>query len=360
MMVVFSHLIAYFLARSTSQYNSDYLKFITDGWLAVWIFFVLSGYALSASQLNSEKRNLAQAAVARYFRLCIPILFTSLIAYFVLKMGLFYNIRAAEAAGSSQSWLGGFYTFDANLYEVIKFSLFDVFFAYDTLKTYNPPLWTMSIELAGSFIIYSYLGIFRSGGRTLWVVALALALLLLLKNAPLACFMFGYLIAELNTRFPANKSVLVEVLSIAAFAAVVMVATYSRPEDVRAVCLMAVVAVLSVAYSSALRGFFSGRLSGFLGKISFSLYLIHMVVICSLSSYLFIDLPRHGFENGASSNIILISTFLACVVCAYLLLPIERLSIFYSKKIAALILDLGRGSRKVESSAVSSMLKDGA
>ena len=44
------------------------LRFISDGNLAVLIFFVLSGYALSVGHLNLAKKKLALATTSRYFR----------------------------------------------------------------------------------------------------------------------------------------------------------------------------------------------------------------------------------------------------------------------------------------------------
>jgi len=92
-----------------------FVNFITDGHLAVLIFFVLSGYALSVGQLNLAKRKLALATTSRYFRLMMPILITSLIAYLLLKLNLMFNLQVATIPERSSGWLGTFYKFDANI-----------------------------------------------------------------------------------------------------------------------------------------------------------------------------------------------------------------------------------------------------
>jgi hypothetical protein len=47
LMVVLSHLLPCFLAITTPAYRHWYLTFVSDGNFAVYIFFVLSGFALS-------------------------------------------------------------------------------------------------------------------------------------------------------------------------------------------------------------------------------------------------------------------------------------------------------------------------
>ena len=53
LMVLLEHVVKDFLASvQPIQYNSQFLSFITDGHFAVAIFFVLSGYVLTVSQLS--------------------------------------------------------------------------------------------------------------------------------------------------------------------------------------------------------------------------------------------------------------------------------------------------------------------
>ena len=249
------HLVACFLALSTPELklskerlaadiaSNDYLdialgiflRIVSDGKLAVMVFFVLSGYALSVNHLNLSRRNLALATAARYFRLMIPILFTSLIAYALLKAGLFFNTAAATTPENSSGWLGTFYRFDADLKNVLMFASYDVFFRYDEDTTYNSSLWTMPIELAGSVLIYAYLGIFRTTEAIYWKVALLATAALAMVGPPYACFMVGYLIAELNGKIrdrprsiDAASSRRREAVLISAFAGALVSSAYFR------------------------------------------------------------------------------------------------------------------------------------
>lgn len=343
LMILFHHLIKSFLISSTPEYDKVYLRFITDGHLAIMIFFVLSGFALSTSRLDMEKRNLALAASARYFRLAIPIIFTSLIAYSLLKLGLFFNLQAAVSSKIPIAWLGSFYSFDASLKNALVFSIFDVFFKYDALSTYNSSLWTMPIELQGSFLVFSLLAIFRITDKPQWKAISILAVFLWLTSPIYSCFVLGYLIAEINFKYSPitpQKTRTIEIISVIAFLSVILISTVARPgnDNDKYTVLMAAGLILSVCYSTRLRNFFTNSLSQFLGEISFPLYLIHIMVICSWSSYLFIKLPLLGLDELTSANINLISTTIICLLFAKILTPVEKYSIYSSKAISRKIL----------------------
>ncbi len=333
-MVVFSHLIACFLVLSTPAYKTKLLSFISDGRLAVFIFFVLSGYALSASQHGKKNLNLSFLIIARYLRLAIPIFVTGSIAYILLKSGLFFNLAAATTPETSSDWLGTFYKFKPGILHAIQFSLYDVFFSYDGARTYNPALWTMTVELIGSVLIYFYLATVTKRTKGILVATGAMAAFLLYKSPYYACFAFGFLIYELNSRVFIKRNYLTELASIGCFSAIPLISTFYRPDNDKITCLMAVVVILSVSQSDLLRAFFSNPVSRFLGKISFPLYLIQLIVICSISSYLFITLPQHGISGLTASNIIVVITLIISLLLACALLPVEKFSIEFSKRAA--------------------------
>ena len=96
-------------------YRSYYFKFFLDGPLAVYVFFVLSGDALSSSFVMKENyRSLAKLVLKRYFRLTGPILLSCIFAYFILKQGFAFNSIAAKVVGRPD-WLGVFLPFEASV-----------------------------------------------------------------------------------------------------------------------------------------------------------------------------------------------------------------------------------------------------
>jgi len=309
------------------------VRFMSDGHLAVLIFFTLSGYALSIHQLDPNTRELALATCSRYFRLMLPVLITSLFAYLLLKLGLFFNQDIQPA----NSWLGRFYNFDASLAKVLKFALYDVFFNYKENLSYNVALWTMENELIGSFFIYFFLGVFRSNGRPQWIIIIPLTIHLLFSHALLVCFMFGYIIAELNTSYERSQYRIFNVGFTCLFLATAVLTTLARQSD-KLTSVLAALLVLSVSYSGVLKGFFESKASHFLGKISFPLYLLQIPIICSWSSY-FIQHPINGVFPPELSNLLNgFSTIGLCILLSIFFLPIEKISIRISKKIGRSLL----------------------
>src|SRR5580698_1668506 len=90
--------------------SSAWFSFITDGHFAVYVFYVLSGFALTIKFVEKpEAYSVAQAVAARYFRLVIPIFVTSFIAYMLFVCGLFFHHEAAQQTGSG--WLDANFAF---------------------------------------------------------------------------------------------------------------------------------------------------------------------------------------------------------------------------------------------------------
>jgi len=322
-MVLLEHVIKDFLASvQPVQYDSRWLTFVTEGHFAVAIFFVLSGYVLSLSQVNSTK-NLFHLFISRYCRLALPILVTCTITYFLLVSGLFYIA-------------GTYYQFTPTIMGLLKFSLFDVFFNYDSPLTYSPALWTMSAELLGSYALYGLLRCLRGQFRYDILVSIVVAFALLFFKPYIACFIFGYLIAELNLRYLGVSSRIIPITSLLAFISVVGVVSMSQDLDDWLKCLLASVLIVSVSYSPLLKKAFTNSVMLFLGKISFALYLIQFTVIGTLSAYITFQFRAHEFVDLTAANINLAITIVACILFAYLLTPLDTFSIQISKKIGSL------------------------
>src|SRR5262249_47396407 len=83
--------------------NHSPLAFISDGRLAVFVFFVISGVALSYPILKSPTplRTISEMAAIRYPRLTIPIAISSLIAFLLVSAGWMFNKEAGAVTPSS-------------------------------------------------------------------------------------------------------------------------------------------------------------------------------------------------------------------------------------------------------------------
>ncbi|WP_187487490.1 acyltransferase family protein [Duffyella gerundensis] len=345
--VVFGHTMGGVIAINAPNFaNHQWLSFFTNAHLSVLVFFVLSGYVLSISQIFSSKPNLAISTLARYFRLAIPIFTISIIAYILMKLDLFYNVSAAST-DISKSWLGRFFTFEPDFFNVIKYSFYSVFFSYDDHTTYNSSLWTMPIEMMGSLFIYAYLAIFRRE-KFIPLVSIALLVYFFFNNSFLLCFMAGYVLAELKKKKDYKVTGFKDAVMFLSFLSIVYLDTYYRPGTESHQALEAILIVCIISYSSILSKAFSSNISKFMGRISFSLYLVQIVVICSLSSYLKIFLEDANVNIYTSAFINLIITLAACILFARILAPVDEWSVQISKKIAMCILDtISKDSEKI-------------
>jgi peptidoglycan/LPS O-acetylase OafA/YrhL len=322
LMVLLEHVIKDFLvAVQPVKYDSSWLAFITDGHFAVAIFFVLSGYVLSLSQLNSPK-NLFHLFITRYCRLTIPILVTCTITYIFLLLGLVYIT-------------GPYYQFSHTIYGLLKFSFFDVFFDYDNLRSYSPALWTMSTELLGSYILYGVVRYFRGQFRYDILIPIVIAITLLFFRPYIACFIFGYLIAELNLRYLPLNTKLISPVSLLVFTSVVVMVSIYQESDDWLKCLLASALILAISYSPTLKKVFTNSVFLFLGKISFTLYLVQFTVIFSLSAFMVSKSRAYDVVNLATTNFNIAITVIVCILVGYLLVPIDAYSIKISKKIAS-------------------------
>ncbi len=331
LMVVFHHLLPCFLAITTPAYRHWYLTFISDGNLAVYIFFVLSGFALSIRVVQTESPRVpVELALRRYPRLTLPILVSSALAYALMKLHLFFNV-AASVPAHGEEWLATFYRFDPTLWHFLQFALYKVFFHYDVATSYNQVLWTMPAEFFGSMVVFLLCLIFPYL-RAPWIVLGIVSGMMLATNSFLLPFVLGVAMAFAFESAARRKYDHGYVALAASLALILAAAAYSPislegfPTIHRIIerntfptTIFAAVLVFGVSLSARVRRFFSNPLSRYLGSISFPLYLTHTLVICSFSSWLFL--------RRTNVHVVFLASFAVCLVSADLFKYVEHASI---------------------------------
>ena len=192
-------------------------------------------------------------------------------------------------------------------------------------------------------LVYMIIGFFRNTKHQSFFVPIAFIVLFNLVNNPIiACFAIGYVLAELYVAYSERLQSMTWVswLATALFAVPVVFSTFFRTGHHFYLALLASALVLAVSFSNPLKRFFSNKASRFLGRISFPLYLIHLPLICSYSSYLFLQLPQYGYGNQATANIIVATTVPLGLLIAWLMYPIETFSVKAAKKISEVLMKL--------------------
>lgn len=294
-----------------------FLVTLLDGKLAVFVFWFMSGYVISIRLFGvNGMQYLRRALIKRYFRLAIPVLASVLLAYVLMKYGAMYNQQVADRSGPEFQTMRGVFNFEPDFFAALKNALFDSFFNFHYRGSYNPILWTMSPELFGSFCCFFLFLVFRTWrGRYFVFAALAIAALLL-QQFWLATFIAGYMLCDLSHTDNTSSRFVIQAferifsrawrVGLILFILVLINGIYIKYYSGYAKVLVSAGLVIVVMNSAGLRTFFSSRLLNWLGRLSFSLYLVHLPLIYSLSCWLLICLPFGFAVNAILSGIVTI------------------------------------------------------
>ncbi|MGY4626711.1 peptidoglycan/LPS O-acetylase OafA/YrhL [Bradyrhizobium sp. USDA 4486] len=100
--------------------------------------------------------------------------------------------------------------------------------------------------------------------------------------------------------------------------------------------MLVATAIVSLAvFSPFVRHALSSRTSSFFGKISFPLYLIHPILLCSAVSAL--SLTLLPIAGGGAKAITAAFAIVICIIGSVAFVPIERASISFSRRFSKLI-----------------------
>jgi peptidoglycan/LPS O-acetylase OafA/YrhL len=275
-----------------------------SGAIAIFIFFLVSGFSLSYNYLlTSDVKTWARIVGGRYFRLAVPIFFACTAVHIAMLLGAFD--QPTQRLPKFQQMLDFSPTIDHLLY----FSFYGVFFDYR--DTYIGPLWTMRYELIGSFIaLFAVVAVRESAWRLMWFAAVAALLFALASDdyKMLALFPVGCALADLWQRGASNSVTATTglLLIVAAFAI-----RLSLPYSVASWGLAAILFVIGCVSVPIILRFLESRLSGWFGEICFPLYLFHGPVIWLIGEPLFRHTQSVGVRVAIDVTVLVLSVFVA-------------------------------------------------
>jgi len=286
--------------------------------LGVDIFFVLSGFVLALYAHQAAAPLLAMLA-RRWVRLCVPIIVTTIFAYIAVHAGA---CRAAQQAGAitGGGWL--IYLYDPTTYWIpLSSCIQDIFLTFLTghggaVTNIIPPLWTMPIELIGSFALFAAYKSAAFCRLRPWArLAAALAITAFACHSRYGCFCLGAALFELWRILPARP---ISTAGFAIFALGVWLAAtpfvlagtheyillkaYQLGLPIGIIGMTQAGAFLLVAAAlicPPFQSFLRLGICQYLGRISFMLYLVHLPVECSAGAYMFLHAPGSYNERAA-------------------------------------------------------------
>lgn len=295
-----------------------------SGAIAIFIFFIVSGFSLSADYLaRGDLQTWTRTAVSRYFRLVIPIFFACLLVHVAMVLG-----GISPAVDRLAPFRNALH-FEPTVSHLLRFSLYGVFFNYS--DTYIGPLWTMRIELAGSFIALAAALVVRPAPyRPLLFLSMASMLLMFTADsfyAMLALFPIGCALAD-----GFSRGWIARIPSYASAALIIggAIIPLTFPFSVTMWGAIGTTAIVvgCIALPMTRRLLESG-LSAWLGEICFSLYLIHGPVIWLIGE----PLMRHFGHDVTLRVAIDALTVVLSLAAAVAFSPANALAISASRRI---------------------------
>lgn len=343
LIVVIHHfVIAYFWGIYSAEpkfYHYTFEKYIAltplnlliAGDFSVHIFFVLSAIVLARKFYgNNDYGELTKQIFKRYFRLAIPVSIVIVIVSIFVYFGWFYNAKTADFMGSGP-WLRGFFDLTPNFNDIVSEILSSKVFLKDSNK-YNLVFWTLGYELRGSLLVF-LIAIVRN--KIKYRVLLYTMLVIIFFGTYYLSFIFGLILLELMTidklpkiNYKKTIGILIICLTIYLgsnptsgkwiykawndFAILFTKETWMMSHSIAAGLL-----VLIVLTSERVMKVLSTKVFTFLGRISFGLYLLHMIVFASLSCYITYRLMGTGMKFYTIFLLSVIPGFIFSIISAY-------------------------------------------
>jgi peptidoglycan/LPS O-acetylase OafA/YrhL len=329
LIVVFHHLVLLFYpVLNYGEENNSISKYISisplnifyNGDFAVCLFFVLSGYVLSYKYIfSNHPKILVGYAVKRYFRL-MPLIAVSVIFAFILVKLNLINTSVLNSITGSGDWLTDLFKCDTSFITLIKNIFYGVLFLGD--NQYNPVVWSMKVEFVGSMLLFTFL-LLNHKIKAKWILfIIAFALAFYFKQYYYIAFLLGYGLCYLNknklleVRSTILKLILLVIAvmlssfpaawqywhsSIYSFMHFNAIDLYSFYHVVGSALLL----FLIIGHQPSIN-FFSIKPVLFLGKISFPMYLFHLILLVLITNPLFlVFLPYLGYHFSFLLSVVL-------------------------------------------------------
>ena len=333
--MIYSDRMPSHLGNIEQIFSSTPLGLIGAGNFSVCIFFVLSGYVLTQKYfINRDKKIIISGAMRRYIRLFVPVLAVTILSFLMASTGVFhYYIETVMVSGNNN--YDNYWTFTPDIVDAVKQAVWGSFFTGD--DTYNPVLWTMTTEFYGSMLVFA-MALMFGVQRNRWTFYLAASVLFF--NSYYFAFIIGMGLADTfnskTSRFKAdnkmidNKIILSVILFSGLFLGSYPVGTVTN-DSLYAFLNNGLFEIPKLTYhilgagmimfvllnSRWLQQIFSSPVPVFLGKISYSLYLIHFLIISSFTCALFLALhPILPYWTAA---------FISCFLSVLLIIPLSYL-----------------------------------
>lgn len=357
--VVFSHLslsffpfLHHFNAEevSTSVWQSGIhhspFAFWYSGTAAVFLFFVLSGFVLSYAILKKPEQakfKIKSMLIKRYPRLAIPAVISCLVVWAVLQT---IHINSSQMNG----WFQAYVTQDISLRVALYEGTIGSFFFAES--SVNWVLWTMHIELIGSLVLFLLLYVYQLSRMTFYIASIVLPLITLYIKGEgfflgISSFVIGIYYYLYGKQLGLSLSIILLLTGLYLAGVHNNSASYQwiysvLGERTYEYCnfFAGVFIVYSILMSPKLSQILDQKVLIWLGRLSFSIYLLHLIVLYVVGVPIFNYLLSIGLQYTTSAIIAsVIFILITLLISSYYSDWVDQLAIKTSKKISDLILN---------------------
>lgn len=274
------------------SHPQEVFSFINEvffGDMFINVFIAASAYGITSSiYANLQKGgNLRQLILKRYLRLAIPIAFVLLFSAVIHYCGLQWN-KEAEALGGNQL-LTNYYNkvSISGLVKAIFLSPFGI------LEGWLSPAWMLKYIFYGTFMtIALVLGTDGLKKSKIYLVCIYFCFLFYFIDPRMIFIILGYMLfVYIQSKKESKYDLWIAILFFLLYFGL-RAATYHfhfhRHGNVS--YSLALFLIIAVAHSTAIQRFLSTRVMIWLGKISMSVFILHFILLVSVSSWLYIQL----------------------------------------------------------------------
>jgi peptidoglycan/LPS O-acetylase OafA/YrhL len=328
---------------SYSLIGQPYFVFF-NGDAAVAFFFTLSGFVLCWSYFNHQNPNrLLLAFLKRFPRLAGIVTISTTASYILFKFNFYHFQEAAQI--SISPWLASFANsewtveFDPNFWDAITQGL-TTFFTGS--MNYNSNLWTMNSEFFGSMIVFMLACLISNILRYRYL--LYTFIIISVSAIHYAPYIFSFVVGTFlsvyqvmnNKEITTTKAILMIIAGLYMLGYMIPEKSYTwvkvLPEFIQASLhtFGSASIILATLANKPIFNKLNGRFFKLLGKLSFPLYLVHTLVICSASSYLYLQMKKSGSDNQITLVMVFLTTVLISVLVS---IPLSRFDDWWVKSV---------------------------
>ena len=320
-----------------------------DGFSAVYLFFVLSGVALTYS-FNSRPLALTAGVVRRAVRLGVPMAVALVLAGVLLA--LFPEARGTVAKMTgSEGWLGAMAPLPVNVggiahqiaFEGMLTGFSDTSFWPSWVvrfidlvpfkDTYLGPVWTLHVEFVGSILILILVSLRSLAGPKIHCIVCIVFLVFFTASA-LVLFVVGHLAAAWLPRLPTSRLMTATGISLLLGGIILCTSPLGSITIVR--MLGSILVFSGIAITPPLQRGLKQPAIKWLGKISFGLYLTHFALLITAVSCLF-TVISHLLPYGiAVATTTIVGISLSCWIAGVFEKWVDRPAIELSRRLSRL------------------------